>query len=563
MAMLAASLATTSFAKPTLSEGQGNQPIAVIVRQSIGAGSAVERAIIESGGRISNHLGLIHSLSAVIPADSVRALSEKPGVLGIFADAPIKDSSYLPGDDPDSMFITDAKVGRLAMPKGGKGIGVALIDTGVTATSPLFKYTRIMQGPDLSFDSATPGLTHLDGYGHGTFMAGIIAGNDPSAANNPFYGLSPNATLINVKVGAADGAADVSQVIAGIDWVVQHRNDPGLNIKVLNLSLGYHSAQPYTIDPLAYAAEQAWFHGITVVAAAGNQGKTTGQLDSPAYDPYVIAVGAATYDGSGYSIPSFSSVGDGIRNPDLIAPGGHIASVGVSGSTVYSQYGSTANLGGGYFRGSGTSQAAAVVSGAVADVLGQKPNLTPDQVKGILVNSARAITDYAPEQQGSGIVNLWSAASELSEPQTAQSWTLSTGSGSLAATRNGNVLALNSSPDIFGSFNSQGLARAEASGSTWSGGTWSGSTWSGGTWSGSTWSGGTWSGSTWSGSNWSGLTWSGGTWSGSTWSGGTWSGGTWSGSTWSGGTWSGGTWSGSTWSGGTWSGDLWSTASWG
>ena len=97
---------------------------------------------------------------------------------------------------------------------------------------------------------------------------------------------------MNVKVGAADGATDVSQVIAGIDWVVQHRNDNGMNIKVLNLSFGTLSNQAYTVDPLAYAAEVAWTHGVMVVAAAGNDGATAHQLADPAYDPRILAVGA-------------------------------------------------------------------------------------------------------------------------------------------------------------------------------------------------------------------------------------------------------------------------------
>jgi serine protease AprX len=472
-------------------------------------------------------------------------------VTGLSPDAPVAESSYAPGDDPYSVYIATTKIGTSRTPNLGSGIGVALIDTGLSATAYLGN-THIVQGPDLSFDSSSPQLAHLDAYGHGTHMGGIIAGNDPGASSKPFYGVAPNATLINVKVGAANGAADVSQVIAGIDWVVQHRNDPGLNIKVINLSLGYLSTQPYTTDPLAYAAEQAWFNGITVVAAAGNRGSSAQHLDSPAYDPYVIAVGAANWDGTNYSVPSFSSVGNGVRNPDLLAPGGHIASLSVPNSFVMHQNPS-GSPGAGYMRGSGTSQAAAMVSGAVADALSQNPGMSPDRVKGILVKTAHPIAGYSPNQEGAGTISVYSAADDWGDAVPAQTWTRSTGTGSLDATRNGSNLTLNGvtltgNTDVFGkSINLGGLASAEASGSTWSGGAWNGSTWSGSTWSGSTWSGSTWSGSTWSGSTWSGSTWSGSTWSGATWSGSTWS---------------GVNWSGSTWSNGTWSSDVWSTASW-
>ncbi len=151
----------------------------------------------------------------------------------------------------------------------GKGIGIALIDTGVTKV-PRLDQGQVVDGPDLSFDSQNPNLTHLDAYGHGTHMASLIVGRDAGATAGPvsgyttcldartgysdttkFVGVAPDATLINVKVGAADGSADVSQVIAAIDWVVQHRNDIGLNIKVINLSYGTNSSQSFLTDPLA------------------------------------------------------------------------------------------------------------------------------------------------------------------------------------------------------------------------------------------------------------------------------------------------------------------------
>ena len=126
-------------------------------------------------------------------------------------------------------------------------------------------------------------------------MAGLIAGNDGQAGG--YRGVAPDARIVSLKVGVADGGADVSQMIAAIDWVVQHRNDNGMNIRVLNLSYGTNSTQPYGIDPLAYAVEQAWKAGIVVVAAAGNSGYQNGAsaqgLADPAYDPQILAVGAA------------------------------------------------------------------------------------------------------------------------------------------------------------------------------------------------------------------------------------------------------------------------------
>src|SRR5207248_10323584 len=129
---------------------------------------------------------------------------------------------------------------------------------------------------------------YVDNYGHGTHIAGIIAGNG-GAKGSDYNGVAPDARLLNVKVADAGGAVDVSQVIAALDWVVQHRTDNGLNVRVLNLSFGTDSSQVYVLDPLAYAAEVAWRRGIVVVAAGGNDGKNNNSLADPAYDPYLLA----------------------------------------------------------------------------------------------------------------------------------------------------------------------------------------------------------------------------------------------------------------------------------
>src|SRR5213079_662055 len=139
---------------------------------------------------------------------------------------------------------------------------------------------KVVYGPDVSFDSQSDNTAFLDGYGHGTAMAGIIAGNDGDPGG--YRGVAPQARVVSVKVGAANGAVDVSQIIAGIDWVTEHAHDPGMNIRVLNISLGTSSTQSYMADPLAHAAEAAWRKGIVVVAAVGNDGTTNRLVASPA-----------------------------------------------------------------------------------------------------------------------------------------------------------------------------------------------------------------------------------------------------------------------------------------
>ncbi len=394
----------------------------------------------------------------------------------------------------------------------GHGIDVALLDTGVTPVRGLDGTDKVVYGPDLSFDSQNPALTHLDGYGHGTAMAGIIAGNDGATGYN---GIAPSARIVSVKVGASNGATDVSQMIAGIDWVTQHAHDPGLNIRVLNLSLGTNSLQSYQLDPLAHAAEMAWQHGIVVVVAVGNDGTSSTNVADPASDPYVLAVGSENPMGTiAYDddvVSSFSQRGTARRHADLVAPGNKIMGLLAPGSTLATAY-PEAVFGGRFLRGSGTSQAAAVTSGVVADLLSVRPGLAPDQVKRILMATAVDIDTDRPVFVGAGLVQL-PAALDAPTPNATQAFAPSSGAGSLEQARGtGHVsldgVTLTGEQDIFGAgWNSAALAVQEESASTWAGGVFNGSTWSGSTWSGSTWSGSTWSGSTWSGSAWLGATW--------------------------------------------------------
>ncbi len=396
----------------------------------------------------------------------------------------------------------------------GEGIDVALIDTGIAPVEGLDGKGKVLYGPDFSNEGSVQNLATLDTYGHGTHMAGIIAGNDGTP--DGFKGMASDARIVSVKVAGATGETHVAQVIAAIDWVVEHRNRDGLNIRVLNLSLGRDGVSSSLKDPMSAAVERAWDAGIVVVVAAGNRSNKSDGLDSPAISPYVIATGGLNGRNAVDGVASWSSGGDGERNPDLVAPGASIQSLRVPGSTLDRAH-PEAVVDKRFMKGSGTSQAAAVMSGSVALLLSAEPSLTPDQVKYILTAAADDVDFGTTLLDGEGKVRPDIAAGYVKK-----------------------VKRKDFSQDFPRAF---GLGDWDDY-STWSGGTWSGGTWSGGTWSGATWSGATWSGATWSGS-----TWSGGTWSGSTWSGATWSGATWSGSTWSGSTWSGATWNGSAWTG--------------
>jgi serine protease AprX len=591
--LVAAGLTGPATARAAVVESSA-EDVSVIVRELEGAGNAPEQAVVALGGTVGQQLGIIDGFGATLPADRLGYLRQAAGVLSVTENAPVtlNDAGTAAVQDATgSMYrITHDVTGATAMWEHGytgEGIDVAVIDSGVVPVNGLRTPGKIVNGPDLSFEAqvctesgcqASP-TQYLDTYGHGTHMAGIIAGRDDNASAqtymNPdtFIGMAPGARVVSVKVADATGASDVSQVIAAIDWVVQHRKSNGLNIRVLNLSFGTDGVQDYQLDPLTYAAEVAWHSGIVVVVSAGNGGYGTAKLNNPAYDPYLIAVGGAdsrgTYDVQDDVVPSWSSTGDGSRNPDLVAPGASVISLRAPGSYLDQAY-PGARSGDRLFRGSGTSEAAAVVSGAAALLLDQRPKMTPDQVKALLTGSAQRLPVADARAQGAGILDLENAR-DARTPRAVQSWPKATGLGSLEAARGSNHIslegvALKGEYDVTGRpWTPEVWAPAAKAGATWTGGSLTSAGWKPGAWNGVDWYGAPGSGDTGalSGITWSGITWSGITWSGITWSGITWSGITWSGITWSGITWSGITWSGITWSGITWSGITWSGANWG
>jgi serine protease AprX len=541
-----------------------------LLRVDDGAMAAVTSRVQSLGGTVQHRLNGLGAAVVRIPASAADALRSTAGVLGVTPDSPLQllGSGYSASSDAGSMYnVAQVTGARKTWASGftGSGVDVALIDSGVTPVAGLDGAGKVVNGPDLSFESQNSGTRYLDTFGHGTFMAGIIAGSDGSLSNGSlsdnYYGVAPNARVISLKVADAHGNTDVSQVIAAIDWVVQHRKDAGMNIRVLNLSFGTPSLQSYLLDPLAYAAEVAWRKGIVVVVSAGNDGTGTGKLLNPAQDPYVLAVGAEDSGGTPSigddTIPSFSTRGDGVRNPDVVAPGKSLQGLRVPGSYIDTQYGGTAAFEGRYFRGSGTSQAAAVVSGAAALLLQQRPSMTPDQVKALLTGTATTLPAADVQAQGNGLVNvnmaLWSPT-----PVAKQLFPLSTGTGSLDGARGAAKLVLggvtlSGEKDIFGNAYSSTLhATQEATETSWTGGTWNGSSWAGSSWAGSSWAGSSWAGSSWAGTSWAGTSWAGSSWATGVWDGSSWAGSSWAGSSWAGSSWAGSSWAGSSWATGSW-----------
>jgi serine protease AprX len=307
----------------------------------------------------------------------------------------------------------------------GTGIGVAVIDSGINRLRDLGNAQGYEFGGDrivfthnflANGEWAQAGGTH-DQYGHGTHVAGIIAGNGRMSTGERYFrtfkGIAPNANLIDLQVLDQNGEGSDSKVIAAIEMAIDLKNT--FNIRIINLSLGRGVYESYQLDPLCQAVEQAWKAGIVVVVAAGNDGRLYsfnsegyGTINSPANDPYVITAGAVDTNNTASiqddTVASYSSKGpslvDDVAKPDIMAPGSQIASLRSPHSTLVEEYPTFVTLDADYmtnnlpypsrdyFPLSGTSMAAAVVSGASALLLQAQPSLTPDQVKAYLMRDA-------------------------------------------------------------------------------------------------------------------------------------------------------------------------------
>jgi serine protease AprX len=277
----------------------------------------------------------------------------------------------------------------------GRGVGVAVIDTGIAGDLPDFQ-TPGWSGSRVIASAVTNPCAKdaNDHYGHGTHVAGLIAGNGllyptDQPIFGKYMGVAPRANLVSVKVSDDDGNTTVLDVIYGIQFAVD--NKAAYNIRVINLSLSSAAAESYTTDPLDAAAEQAWNSGITVVAAAGNEALTNdGVTYSPANDPWVITVGALDDKGTMLrlddALAPWSSRGltqDGVRKPEVLAPGVGLVST-LAPNSDFAHMCPSCIVDGRYFRAGGTSMATGVVSGAAALLIEAHPNWTPAQVKGAL-----------------------------------------------------------------------------------------------------------------------------------------------------------------------------------
>jgi len=399
---------------------QNKSRVRVIVR---GSADDLEAIAARRGVRIVRRL----PGAVVVLANHVEMteLSEEDGVDNLSGDLRVRISmsvSDLSTAADQARAGTPGLLGLGQLPAvTGQGIGVAILDSGITPHAALSN--RIVA--NVSLVPGDPSV--IDGFGHGTHVAGIIAGNGAAAAGvTPLYtgGIAPGASLVNVRVLGNDGSAYVSDVIAGLEWVIAHKQD--YNIRVVNMSLGHPVTEKCSDDPLCQEVAKTVNTGIVVVAAAGNYGRSAtgntvlGGIASPANSPYAITVGALnTWSTAGRAddtVATFSSRGptpfDVAIKPDVAAPGVRIISLEAAQSQLPTRYPQIHTAGTGnnaYMFLSGTSMAAPIVTGGVALLLQGAPDLTPAQVKLALQTSATYLANEGLVSAGAGSVNFWGA----------------------------------------------------------------------------------------------------------------------------------------------------------
>ena len=520
LAVLVVTAAEGAVTREASAQPAGAAPVRVIVQKRAGAGLAPELAVRRLGGQVTRALPIVAGFAATVPAAAADGLAGLPGVRAVTPDDRVQVQGTASSGGIRSVYPKVVKADA-AWNRGvtGSGVTVAVLDTGVAPNLPdlagrLVQVTDDLSGQVTPCKNLSGELDCNDRYGHGTFIAGLVAGNGASSGGK-WKGVAPEASVLSVKAAGADGAADVSNILAAIQWVVSFKDR--YNIRVLNLSLGTDSRQDWRVDPLNYAVERAWAAGMTVVVAASNEGPAPGTITKPADDPWVITVGATDDRGTaGVSddlLPDFSGRGPtahGLAKPDVVAPGAHVISLRAPGSTVDTQFPNYVD--GSYRQGSGTSMATGVVSGAVALMLQANPGFTPDRVKYALEATARDAASNDPMAVGSGLVDANAAAFSAPAGTANQGLARSNGQGSLALSRGSVQVKTN---DLIGSVLGPVLgATLTAQLLLWNPGGYTGVPWVPSNWYLSTWEVNRWNRVSWYGNDWPGYKWRGSSWYG-------------------------------------------------
>jgi serine protease AprX len=402
----------------SMAQGKGSTAMDVLVRFR-GIPGAVERSRVQRlGGQERRSLKASSRwLSLRLPANRVAALADDYSVDVVTTDEPVTNAMSI-AREASNEPVAPAPESALK----GAGVTIAVVDSGVALHPDIQTLTAVVDVVGQSTPVVAPPETSVDPYGHGTHVAGIMVGNG-SQSGGSMAGIAPQANLISVRVLGSQGSGQASDVLAGLQWILEHKDEYG--IQVANLSLGHPIVESASVDPLVEAVDALWDAGVVVVCSAGNRGRDGHvTITSPCNSQKVITVGAANDSRTGPIdddlVATYSSRGpttfDLIAKPDLVAPGNRIVSLRSAGSFVdmllperrvaadpaYPEVQE-------YIEMSGTSMASPIVAATAALMLEQDPSLNPGTVKARLMMSARKAAFGNPLVTGAGYLDILGA----------------------------------------------------------------------------------------------------------------------------------------------------------
>jgi serine protease AprX len=475
-----------AFITPSLLSSASARPLetfAVIVQGK--AGNQAAHAVADVMGQSLKTVRELNSVDGVaveLSGAQILALSADKGVVAITPDARV----LLSGENDKWPYVVGAQKYWSTWTGGpAPAATIAIVDSGIEASRGDFG-GRVVANVNLS---GLSGNSAGDGRGHGTFVAGIAAGEASGR-----MGVAPRAKLVSIDVMDDQGMARTSDVIAAADWIIANKSKYG--IRVANFSL--HSSVPssFMFDPLDKAVERLWFNNVVVVAAAGNYGSSTGASGvyfAPANDPFVITAGAtdtgksvSTSDDVAAPWSAYGYTLDGFAKPDLGAPGRYMVGPAPTASTLYSERADHI-VSPGYLELSGTSFAAPVVTGIAALILGRHPDWTADQVKGALMLGAKYLPSAKPMSAGVG---------EANAPRSIDLWSVPNPNAAL----NAFVAADPASGQP--AFNAASWASKAKSDASWASASWSSASWASASWSSASWASASWSAASWASASW-------------------------------------------------------------
>jgi serine protease AprX len=542
----------------------------IVVGPSTGdAGSAT----LEVGGRIDAPIPLIDGVVARVPDSAIDELSKR---MVVVPDRPVHVQSASFGGGLATAYPSEVGATSLWQEgTAGAGVTVALIDTGVANVPDLAG--RVVASADL-----TPELDFNDGYGHGTFGAGLVAGNGASSGG-AYVGVAPKANLMSVKVATADGSSSLGRVLMGVQLVDESADR--FNVRVALLAVDDGSPLPPELDPLTQALRRLWADGVVVVVPAGNSGPD-GDIGSPGEDPILLTAGSVNDLGTSSvfddEVSGFSAHGPtrwGADKPDLAAPGEHLVSLRAPGSTIDTEH-PASRVGDAYFKGSGTSMSAAVTAGAAALVMSKRPELSPDQVKSVLMGSANPIPAGDVDSVGAGVVNAagamtTAAPGNLPEvpangPRESFPWMESrhfdwfgdVGVGYRWLAREWGARQWGAREWGARQWGAREWAAREWAAREWNAREWGAREWNAREWNAREWSDETWSAREWAAQKWAAREWAAREWAAREWNAREWSAREWSAREWAARQWTAREWTAREWSARFWDAREWSAREW-